>query len=69
MHLFSHGHLRQRHMASGRQRMAMTWHIMAPILLNLCVRMQLSPLQFDTRDPFHDQLTAVKARHRLTSIT
>ena len=73
MHFFSHAHLRQRHMARGRPRTAMTTtttsHNMAPILVNLCMRMQLTPLQFDIRDPFHGQLTAVKARHPLTSMT
>ena len=35
--------------------------------VNLC--MQLTSLQFDMGDPFHGQLTAVKTRYPLTSIT
>ena len=58
----------QRHMARGRVRTTTTTsHNMAPILVNLC--MQLTPLQFDLRDPSHGQMTAVKTRHPLTSIT
>ena len=72
VHLFSHGHLHQQHMAHGCLCMVttmMTSHKMAPILVYLCMHMQLTPLQIDIRDPFHGQLLAVKGRHLLTRIT
>ena len=47
--------------------MITTSHNVAPMLVNLC--MQLTPLQFDIRDPIHGRLTAVKTRHLLASIT
>ena len=61
MHLFSHGHRRQRHMANGLQRSATTWHNIHGAHTSHSMRaMQLTPLQFDAR---------INARHALTSIT
>ena len=67
MHSFSHGYHDHWHMVRGGIVCMTTrmWHNMVPILVNLCLL--LTPLQFDIRDPFHGQLTAVKTWHPLTT--
>ena len=54
----------------NRQRSLARWRpkkIYRSTWVNLCK--QLTSLQFDMADPFHSQLTTVKTRYSLTSIT
>ena len=68
-HSISNGHHDQQHMSRGSVR---TYdddvaqhgaHIGQPMHNNNL----LTPLQFDIRDPFYGQLTAVKTKHRMTT--
>ena len=68
MHLFAYSYLRQWQITHGRLLMYNNDEVVQDGA-HACQPVFLTSLQFDMRDPFYGQLTAVKSRHLQTSAT